>query len=252
MKQLHFSIDGEFITNLARKKVMNECNLQGAIDLLESALETDDLNDLEQMGLIFNILLGNMAITGTYPSDDYGIIKTEKNKNLWHNRLKNLGHELKDLRETNERLMEQLETINETIPESYKSQINAKLGETVFPEPDDMIDLSKLRENNDDYGWLTPDGIFMPTPFVHHEQFATQYMFSHTTQNERMNIMKKYSSRLTDWLIYDMNFILLHNPAMGPAQITHNPNGHMTKKQKDFLYDYLTKRGQREEANALF
>lgn len=81
-EMLHFSICGDFITNRARELYYQNNNLKGAIDILMSATQTDQLSKREHIGLCIDILDGKAEITGTYPGDDYGITETEENPSL--------------------------------------------------------------------------------------------------------------------------------------------------------------------------
>lgn len=251
MRELHFTIEGEFITELARRKLTEDYDLNAAIAILESALITDQLDELEKMGLIFNILRGSMTITGTYPGDDYGIVETPENKNLLHDAIKNMGNQLSELADDNERMMRQLETLDEILPKKYKKQANDATGETVFPDDNATDIIKSFHRTDEDYGWLSPTGEFTPVDFGNHEQFALKYLRKHVALEDTPAIMKKYRSSMTDWLIYERNFVLLHNPSMGPAILTRNETRPLTKAQKDFLFDYFTTRGRDADANKI-
>lgn len=45
-----------------------------------------------------------------------------------------------------------------------------------------------------------------------------------------------------------MGWALLHNPGMGTAFVTSSDSKPLTKKQKDFLFDYYTKRNKPRKA----
>ena len=98
---LNFSVEGEFITNMARDKLINQHDLVGAIKLLDSALVTDQLNELEKMGLMFKILQGSLSIVGTYPGDDYGVDETPENKEILASAVSKQGQKIKDHPERN-------------------------------------------------------------------------------------------------------------------------------------------------------
>lgn len=239
MRELHFTVEGKFVTNLARQKLTEGHDLNAAVKLLESALVTNQLNELEKSGLIFNILRGSMEITGTYPGDDYGVVETPKSKDLLHNAIRDMGNQLDGLADDNERMMRQLETLNEILPEKYKKQANDATGETIFPD-DDATDIIE-----------SPSGEFTPVDFGNHEQFALRYLREHMALEDTPAIMKKYHSSMTDWLIYERNFVLLHNPSLGPAILTRNETRNLTRAQKDFLFDYFTTHGRNADANKI-
>jgi hypothetical protein len=70
---LTFSVDGEFITNLAREKFYEEDNLKAAIRLLWDCTLCDQMSEAEHIQLVIHILDGKASIVGIYPNDDYGI-----------------------------------------------------------------------------------------------------------------------------------------------------------------------------------
>ena len=251
MRELHFAVEGEFVTELARRKLTKDYDLNAAIELLESALVTDQLNELEKKGLIFDILRGSMGTTGTYPGDDYGVVDTPENKMFLHNAIKDIGNQLNELADDNERMMRQLETLDEILPEKYKKQANNATGETVFPDDNATDIIESFRRTNEDYGWLSPTGEFIPVDFGNHEQFALKYLREHVALEDTPAIMKKYHSSMTDWLIYERNFVLLHNPSLGPAILTRNETRTLTRAQKDFLFDYFTTHDRDADANKI-
>lgn len=63
-RTMTFSINGDFITRLAREKCHYEGKMEYAINLLESCLESDEITDNERKGLAFAILDGRAEITG--------------------------------------------------------------------------------------------------------------------------------------------------------------------------------------------
>jgi len=94
------------------------------------------------------------------------------------------------------------------------------------------------------FGWLNPDGKFYPVA-LHHELWASKYVHKY--------LGKDYYSQ-DHWGFGDYlekrGWILLHNPIGGRARI----NGcyrKLTKRQKEFLYDYFLKDGQEDEAKAV-
>jgi hypothetical protein len=52
----------------------------------------------------------------------------------------------------------------------------------------------------------------------------------------------------TDYLIEALGFVLLHNPTQGLARVEISKTKNLTKKQKEFLFDYYTKRNEHEKA----
>lgn len=105
MEQLHFAINGDFVTNIAREKFYIDKDLPRAMDLLRSALVTDQLTYNEITMLILQILNGDAKITGDSDTPDYGVEfddnVDEKASNL-QNVLDTLSQSINDMKTLNE------------------------------------------------------------------------------------------------------------------------------------------------------
>ena len=242
-KYLHFTVEGEFITNMAREKLFVNKDLAGAIRLLRSALCSDEISSDEQLMICLQILHGAMSITGNSDSEDYGLVVRddieERPTDLSSiaQLITDMAAENESLKEQNRELLWKMSFLTEQIPEYKLQQINTEYYETtgtsMFSEMripswqtrqnsmDDMLDSflkQRHREEKEasvcDYGWLEPDGTWHPVEWAHHSEWAGNWL------NE-------------------------HMPFKDPAR-------NMTKAQKEFLYDYYLERERNEEANALY
>lgn len=83
-RTMTFSINGDFITRLAREKCHYEGKMEYAMNLLESCLESDEITDNERKGLAFAILDGCAEVTGTYPGDDYRFHYLDQRDEQWN------------------------------------------------------------------------------------------------------------------------------------------------------------------------
>lgn len=63
-KQLHFSVDGDFITQFARSKCYDEYKLGYAIELLKSVTECENQSEAEHLQLVIDILDGKNPSQG--------------------------------------------------------------------------------------------------------------------------------------------------------------------------------------------
>lgn len=115
--------------------------------------------------------------------------------------------------------------------------------------PNKNKDIEEEKEEKDpEYGWLSPKGTFYTGEFGEHESIAH-------------NIIKKYYKEeywkeeklctAGDFLVKKKNFVLIDRPSgiLGPIQVTRNYERNLTKKQKEFLYDYFVNIGDKERAN---
>lgn len=99
----------------------------------------------------------------------------------------------------------------------------------------------KTEEVEDKFGWLSPTGDFYSYGWGEHEEGAFEI------------IDKKYPGELSsgtagDFLV-SKNWILIDSPYMdGCINITRNHSKKITKKQREFLFDYFTERHMDERA----
>lgn len=131
------------------------------------------------------------------------------------------------------------------------------------PDKDSSLITSSLTrmktEQDDDYGWLAPDGTYYPVKWGEHDEWAHNYCIEHYPFDKYEHMYYKIDSNGNqrqyfnrEFLIYVRHWVLLHSPGQGIAKPTHDPARRMTKAQKEFLYDYYTKRGLNDEANAVY
>ena len=92
-----------------------------------------------------------------------------------------------------------------------------------------------------EYGWLSPEGKFYPVEWGHHTSWSDEYV-------ENLHLPEYQES--SDYLQKN-KWVLLHNPMQGPALIHYNVD-RLTKRQREWLYDYMMKRGRKKEALALW
>lgn len=289
MRELHFSITGEFITTCAREMLYYENNLSGALDLLKNCLVRDDLTPETIDGIALSILNGDKEIRGTYPGDDYGVYSTEtkpeRTLETWGN---NLKQKLNEAEDATRRLSDKLCCIANFVPDYLTKDIdrdweanycdpedtdrsifgtNGTLSTKADLSPElsgilnDVIDrLSSPDDAGPDYGWLMADGTFYPVDWGNHNGFAYDYCQEHFPEwytelpqydpEKNEHLPSLFHDRAGDYLTEKKHAILLHNPSLGTAIVTasHEP----TKAQKEFLFDYYTKRNKRELASRLY
>ena len=267
---LHFSIEGAFITKFARELLYERHDLDKAISYLKDCTLSDELSETEHIKLIMDILRGKADIVGTYPGEDYGIechddLPEEKLNPSIGELMNQMQKTIDELKQKNEQLLLQRNFLYcelfENTPYTLKEYMTAY--ETAYDEPflnaeeqktlgypdtlanHTLMALNKLTGGNtslldsfmerihqdlpDDYGWLHPNGTFYPVDFGEHEDHS-----------------------YGDFLVYRKNFCLLDNPAQGLARVTCNPAKNRTKAQKEFLFDYYTKRNHPEIAKLYF
>lgn len=108
-RTMTFSINGDFITRLAREKCHFEGKMEYAMNLLESCLESDQITGNERKGLAFAILDGRAEITGTYPGDDYRFHYLDQRDERW-----NVAKTLEKLHERAEQAEKELHQVEES------------------------------------------------------------------------------------------------------------------------------------------
>lgn len=290
-KMLHFTIQGEFITNMAREKLYVDKDLDSAIRILRSSLVSDELDSDEQLMLCLQVLHGAASIVGRSDTPEYRLVFRDDIDERPTN-LSAIGQLIKDMEEENRRLKEQNQELIEKIVfitrdmSDYKLiDINAEYhnatGKPMFADmriPDwkkveNQYDMSNMlesfmeqcRHENEqeepvcDYGWLEPDGTWHPVEWGMHAKWAGEWLEEHMPFKEHPEIYwridkdgRKHHITGGDVLVFSLGWILMDSPWQGLAKSTISPEKAMTKAQKEFLYDYFMERKRNEEANALY
>lgn len=117
----------------------------------------------------------------------------------------------------------------------------------------------KPEEAEEDYGWLSPEGEWFPVEWGRHSEWAMNWLNEHKPFREFHKLywmvddngIRHHISN-GDVLIHSLGWVLMDNPWQGLARATKSPKQDYTKAQKEFLYDYYTRRGRTEDANKLY
>lgn len=89
------------------------------------------------------------------------------------------------------------------------------------------------------YGFLSPAGAFYKVPWGDHEKFALDFMKKMGLKIFR-ELQNTGNKTATDYMIYNCNYVLIHNPSkVGSPIVSRKPGGRLTNSQKNFLYDYF-------------
>lgn len=284
---LHFSIQGEFITNTARELFYCEHKLDKAIKIIKGATMNDELSEIEHLTLCLEIIAGTKNIVGTYPGDDYGI---EDNPNGsfddFINEIENYGEKYRtvqqELTDTLRKFAFVCEDLTDYRLQTLNREYYEQYGEFLFETSDSerrfmevvmgysdvrsaALDsyLERRKDENEhqyeDYGWLEPDGTYHAVDWAHHAEWAKDYLDEHYPFKENPEIYWKTDNDGTrhhyvngDVLVYCLGWVLLDSPGQGLAYPTYNHEKGLTKAQKEFLFDYYTERNRNKEASALY
>lgn len=290
-RKLHFTIQGEFITNMAREKLYVDKDLDAAIRILRSSLVSDELDSDEQLMLCLQILHGAASIKGQSGTPEYGL-SFRDDIDERPTDLSAIGRFIKDMDEENRRLKEQNQELIEKIVFITRDMSDYKLidinadycnttGKPMFADmriPDwkktenqygmsDMLEsfMEQCRHENEqeepvcDYGWLEPDGTWHPVEWGQHSAWAGDWLNKHMPFKEHAELYwrtdkegKRHHITNGDVLVFSLGWILMDSPFHGLAKPTKSPEKDMTKAQREFLYDYFIERGRTEEANTLY
>lgn len=281
--QLHFhwSIKGSFITQLAREKFYEDLNPKYAIDLLMGSTVRPDLSEADRLAIAIAILDGRKELVGTYPGDDYDVRDVPEDERDPSRTVEALFERTRDkiksleatVRELNEKMCFIAENTSEdklkVLDRRYADycdgegsifgterpamEIPNPWGTPGLPEaPEDMLqsvtDRMKSQVDEPDYGWLFPDGTFHPVDWGEHQGWAYQWLLEHDPEHARDLPLHQAG----DTLSTRHKAVLLHSPYQGMATVTSAGVGELTKKQKEFLFDYYVKRGKSDVASKLY
>lgn len=133
---------------------------------------------------------------------------------------------------------------------------NAQSNDAAMPSGPSPVEdmLARLHAGSeDDYGWLFPDGTFYPVDFGEHTKWAIDYLTEHDPEYQQKVLTGETRFDLaTDTLEKQFKAVLLHNPQWGVAGISDETANRLTKTQREWLFDYYTKRNQPALANKLY
>lgn len=289
-KHLHFSITGEFITNAAREALFAKKDLAGAIEILRSALCTDQIDSDEQLMICLQVLHGAAAITGVSGTDSYGL-EYREDIDERPTELSSISQLIAGMAEQKEKLEKEyhdlcikfsfladhisswkLTDINNEYYGEYGKPMFSGLAVSPYAAArpgtiDNMLDdymsqrkrKQESEEEVEDYGWLEPDGTWHPVPWGSHSKWAGEWLQENMPYRDHPEIyfrqMKDGSKRHIsggDVLVYSLGWILIDSPHQGKGYPTRDDSRRMPKAQKEFLYSYYIERGRNEEANRLY
>lgn len=264
-RTLQISVDGEWLTDLAREwfhlegKGYDKC-----IELLESSMSGTDKTKEQIRRHAEDLLLGRAALKGstadgTYHLEIYSPEEEEKmpdDMNVW----KIVGEQRK-IKEELDKYKRRWDVAMKMIPRYLKEEIGIELDEDLT-EPESRPVVSRALDNymkrmldteehtTEDYGWLEPNGKFHAVKWGDHQEWAYEYLKRKAkTEEEYSKLPRLYEAG--DVLTKE-GWVLLHNPSQGIAIATKNPCKDYTKAQKEFLFEYYMERNCEKEANDIW
>lgn len=272
-KLLAFTVEGGFITSLAREKLYVDGDAKKALELLLSCLKTDMISDEKRYEIALAILDGRAEIVGTYPGEDYEVIYLDEQNPAYRilDHITEISEKRKSIEKREEYLLpyflealrglsafERSKIIEEMTKENSEGCLDL-IFECIHRELGELVDFKKTRMNpmlesfmqrmcadvEDDYGWLEPNGKFHPVEWGDHQKWATEHISGKMKSD--VESQKNSPQNAGDFLMIH-GWVLLHNPAQGVGIVTKDPVRELTKAQKEFLYDYYMKRGCEKEA----
>lgn len=107
------------------------------------------------------------------------------------------------------------------------------------------IETEKPKKTSQPFGWLSPTGEFFEGDWGEHEEIAHSILKSKNLLDEYVNSNKSYLCR--DFLSEVKGYCLIHNPSGDGGYIVSHVKP-LTKKQKEFLYEYFIDLGDRFKA----
>lgn len=269
-RMLQFSVQGEFLTELAREQLHHERRGNSALAILLSAMDGTDLPEYELINMAMEILDGRAELYGTYPGDNYGIRRLEEQEKQWSIfvTIERLANQIKQLEKDRQNTLMKLETAFHYVPKNrHESIMQGKsyneIEREFRPSPllQSFIDRMSDEEEHEtgDYGWIEPDGTFHEVEYAHHEEFAEKYIRENMSHEEWIiagtHVKGNFNSNqlfitFSDYLV-EKGWVLLDSPHGGIAEPMKNPAKPYTKRQRDFLYGYYIDRKQTERANRI-
>lgn len=228
-----FWTTGEFVTMTARDWFWAENRpYQKVEEFLLGCMSGTDTPKLTLLGYVKDILLGRRKLIGSTRDDSYGLVEDNTDIQKLYSNI-NLIFSIAD----RERFLDA------NIRNQEYDQKREQLKE-FWP---------------DEYGWLDPNGQFYPVAWAQHQEWAQEYIEKNYGLEEFYRFMSKFDKATAhatgyagDFLVFSKNWVLLHSPHQGLAQMTRRETRPLAKAQKEFLYDYFLLRDRPKDANALY
>lgn len=277
VKTMTFSVEGDFITRLAREWMFCEGReFEKVMDLLLSCMGGTEMSEKELRRHAEDVLIGRAEFSGNTANGTFCMTAYDANEqpdiperfNIFCRYSEEIRKRKKAEKEK-EMYMEWYEVAMEYVPESLKNEVRRETGQPIESRyGSDLLDgfmermLDEEKHSTEDYGWLAPDGTFYEVEWGNHQEWANNYLKEHLSEEEQkaalieINVsgMTKSGTDImgaADYLVR-RGWVLLHNPSQGIAVPTRNPLKRYTKAQQEFLYDYYMERGKEKEANAVY
>lgn len=274
---IRLNISGDFITELARLWFYKEGKPYEEIEnMLLHCLVNNSLTLEERKAIAMDIVLGRQKLTGDTLNNTYRLVSDNSTRELLISVSKQIQKLMSDLQDANKCIQELTDKyydlyngLAEQSIEDVEHQEHRELLQSVLRVvPDVSMDsITKITAKSTDdevpensYGWLSPNGEFTPAPFGEHEGWAYNYVRKNNLTEEyddwydrrrrlnQINPKSAYYNQFNpdmgdygDFLVYQKGFVLIHSPYGGLGQVTMNEEKPLTKKQREFLFDYYTK-----------
>lgn len=271
-EKLYFSygeISSDTINETIQRHLTVDHNIETALKLVKGFTNNNQQTEEQKTCMAYDILNGKAKIVGTYPKDDYGVEYPEDcaDKHNLTDILQHLAQQIEDKQKELNELQRKYIFVCEDLSDYKRRELHQRYRETYdenlfHPESlnlpnsrvQEFLDIAK--SDDEEYGWLEPNGTFHPVGWAKHAEWAKDYLSEHYPMKENPELYWSKEEKIPIYadevLTRKLHWILLHNPYQGKANISMNINTTPTKAQKEFLYDYLTKRGRTEEANNIY
>ena len=200
-KTLCFSVQGEFITNLAREWLFREGkDIKKIIDLLESCMCGSEMSEKQIRRYAEDVLIGRAELKGdsatgtfhlcTYDADEQPEVEDSMNIFL---QLTKAKQEKRETQKELDKMREWYLVAMEHLTERQQREVMKETGQEI-PEDDyglsdalqSFIDrmTDEKEHSTEDYGWLEPDGTFHEVEWAEHQNFAEEFIREHMTEED--------------------------------------------------------------------
>lgn len=272
-KAFSFSINGEFITQLAKERFFMEgADYENVMELLLSCMCGTEMSDQERKRHAEDVLLGRAEFAGntadgsfcmrTYDAEDK-LPEVPEYFNIFTSYAK-LKKKLKETEKELDKMREWYCVAMEHVPSYERNTVLRETGQQIEsgygnPMLDSFMErmMDEEEHTTEDYGWLAPDGTFYAVDWGNHQEWAQRFIeesFPEMAEDDEMDMQTHCNIGLIgagDYLA-ERGWVLLHSPSQGIAEPTKDPRRNYTKAQKEFLYDYYMERNKENKANEVW
>jgi len=274
---LGFSVQGEFITKLAKEWFFDEFKPYSQVEelLLSCMCGTDETKATLQK-YAQDILLGRAELRGNSGDGTFCLAFLDSEETLNETNIftaysklaKKYKETREELSEMNDKYCELVEKIENGEYDRYsRYRLNTVEYSPIKGTSRLVQDYIDARVKGVEYGWLSPEAKFYEVDFGGHQIWPYNSILERGRYDEVAAAdLSHYKDEFEAWckarkrpvvnaaadFLVDKGWVLVHSPSQGIPVLTSDTIRRLTKAQREFMFDYYINADQNDRASELY